>query len=102
MNFTAAADTSIETDTSEFCDVKVCISIYIYTSYIDLTARHLKNRVKEDIPTCVDRFLRLSEKDKEKKTVKILNAVKRLSIVEHLVNNQSCAENVFLDITITK
>ena len=38
-----------------------------------------------------------SEKEKEKKSVKILNAVKRSSIAEHLVNNQSCAENFNFD-----
>ena len=45
----------------------------------------------------MDKFLRSSEKDKEKKSVKILNAVKRSAIAEHLVKYQSCAEKFNLD-----
>ena len=45
----------------------------------------------------MDKFLRLSEKEKEKKSVKILNAAKRSATVESLVINQSCAENFYLD-----
>ena len=34
---------------------------------------------------------------KKKNSVEILNAVKRSSIAEHLVNNHNCAENLNLD-----
>ena len=37
--------------------------------------------------------MRLSEKEKGKIYVKIINVVKKFAIAEHLVNNQSCAEN---------
>ena len=43
----------------------------------------------------IDKFLRSAEK--EKKYVKIMNAIKRSAIAEHLVNNQSCAENFSLE-----
>ena len=50
---------------------------YCDNSYISLTSRQLNKRVKEHIPTLVEKFLRISEKEKEKKSAKILNAVKR-------------------------
>ena len=62
---------------------------YCDNSYIGLTTRQFKKRVKEHIPTCVDKFLRSSKKEKENKYVKMLNAAKRFAITEHLVNNQS-------------
>ena len=50
---------------------------YCDNSYISPTSRQLNKRVKEHIPTLVEKFLRISEKEKEKKSAKILNAVKR-------------------------
>ena len=41
--------------------------------------------------TCVEKFLRSSEKEKGKKSVKIVNTVKRSSDAEYLVNNQNFA-----------
>ena len=63
------------------------LDCYCDNSYIEVTAIPFMKRVKEHIPTCVDKFLRSSEKEKEKKSVKFLNAKKRSSI-EHLVNNK--------------
>ena len=39
---------------------------YSDDSYIGLTTRQLKKRVKEHIPACINKFLNLAEKDKEK------------------------------------
>ena len=43
------------------------------------------------------KFLKKSEKEKDNKPVKILNAIKRSAIAEHLVLNHSCAENFNLE-----
>ena len=64
---------------------------YCDNSYIGLTKRQPKKSVKEHIPVCVEKFLKKSEKDN--KPVKVLNAIKRSAIAEHLVLNHSCAEN---------
>ena len=80
---------------SDLAQTRPCLPVFSDIIFdrilLSMLARHLKKRVKEHIPTCVDNFLRSSEK--AKKSVKFLNAAKRLSIAEHLVNNQSCAEN---------
>ena len=67
---------------------------YYDNSYTGLTTRQLKKRVKKHIPTCIDKFLKSAEKEKEKKFVKIMSTIKNLL----LVNNQSCAENFNLEI----
>ena len=41
--------------------------------------------------------MKSAEKEIEKKSTKIMNAVKRSAIAEHLVNNQSCIENLNLE-----
>ena len=64
-------------------------------SYIGLTTRHLRKRIKEHIPKCVENFC-LSDK-KDDIPVKVLNASKRSSISEHLVNNPTCANNYNID-----
>ena len=66
---------------------------YCDNSYIGQTTRQLKKRYKEHIPICVEKFLKFSEKEKETKPMKIVNAMKRSAIAEHLVNNHNCAEN---------
>ena len=50
-------------------------------SYIGLKTRHLRKRIKEHIPKCVENFC-LSDK-KDDIPVKVLNSSKRLSILEH-------------------
>ncbi len=71
---------------------------YCENSYIGLTTRQLKKRVKEHVPACIDKFLKISEeKEKENKSVKVMNAVKRSAVAEHLVFNQKCAENYNLE-----
>ena len=49
-----------------------------------------RKSVKEVTPACVDKLLRSSEV--EEKLKKIMNAVKRSTLAEHLVNNQNCAK----------
>ena len=70
---------------------------YCDNSYIGLTTRQLKKRVQEHIPVCVEKFLNKSEKEKDNKSAKVLNAIKRSAITEHLVLNHSCAENFKLE-----
>ena len=70
---------------------------YCDNSYIGLTTRQLKKRVKEHIPICVEKFLNKSEKEKDNKSVKVLNAIKRSAITEHLVSNHICAQNFNLE-----
>ena len=64
-------------------------------SYIGLTSRQLKKRIKKKIPRCVVNFLGSTEK--EAKSFQIMNALKRSSIAEHLVNDNTCAEHFYLD-----
>ena len=59
-------------------------------SYIGQTSRHLKTRLNEHIPKCILKFI--DEKTKIK-TKAVVNATKRSSIAEHLVNNTNCANN---------
>ena len=59
-------------------------------NYIGQTSRHLKTRISEHIPKCILRFI--DEKAKNK-TNAVLNATKRSSIAEHLINNTSCANS---------
>ena len=60
-------------------------------SYIGLTTRQLRKRIKEHVPKSVDNFCCLDKKDDI--PAKVLNASKRSSIAEHLVNNQTCANS---------
>ena len=64
---------------------------YFDNSYIGLTTIQLTIRVKDHILACIDNFLKLAQK--EKKSNKITNAVKKSAIAEHLVNNQSFSES---------
>ena len=59
-------------------------------SYIGQTSRHLKTRVNEHIPKCVLNFIKEKTNNKTKA---VLNATKRSSIAEHLINNVNCAKN---------
>ena len=54
------------------------------------TSRHLRTRLNEHIPKCILRFI--DEKTKIK-TKAVVNATKRSSIAEHLVNSTNCANN---------
>ena len=60
-------------------------------SYIGLTARHLRKRIKEHVPKSIENFCCSDKKDDI--PVKVLNASKRSSIAEHLVNNTTCANS---------
>ena len=66
-------------------------SVDCNNSYIGLSTRQLKKTAKEHIPACIDKFLKLAEK--EKKSNKIMNAIKRSAIAEHLVKSPGFAEN---------
>ena len=71
---------------------------YCDSSYIGLTSRQLKKRIKEHVPKCVRDYMVLTEEEKKtKKSIKINNSVKRSGIAEHLVNNDKCAENFNFD-----
>ena len=56
----------------------------------------LKKRIKEHISACIDKFLNVAVK-KLNNSNKIMNAIKESAIAEHLVKNQSCAENFNLE-----
>ena len=64
-------------------------------SYIGLTTRHLRKRIKIHIPKCVENFC-LSDK-KDYIPITVLNASKRSYISEHLVNNPTFANNYNID-----
>ena len=66
-------------------------------SYIGQTSRLgiYKTRVNEDIPKCVLNFIK--QKNSHKTKV-FINATKRSSIAEHLINNIDCANNYDLSI----
>ena len=68
------------------------IAIVTIVISVEQKKQHEKG-FKEHIIACDGKFLRLSEKEKGKIYVKIINVVKKFAIAEHLVNNQSCAEN---------
>ena len=57
--------------------------------YIGQTTRHLKIRIKEHIPRCVEGYI-TGKKFWISKAV--INAAKRSAISEHLINNANCAE----------
>ena len=59
-------------------------------SYIGQTSRHLKTRLKEHVPKCVEIFI---EGKVNIKSLALINATKRSSIAEHLVNNLDCGKN---------
>ena len=64
-------------------------------SYIGLTTRHLRKRIKEHVPKSVENFCFSDKKDDI--PVKAINAFKRSSIAEHLVNNSTCANSYSLN-----
>ena len=66
-------------------------SCFCKASYIGLTTRQLRKRIKEHIPKSVGNFC-LSEK-KNDILIKVHNASKRLSIAENLVNNPKYANS---------
>ena len=60
-------------------------------SYIGLTTRQLRKRIKEHIPKSLESFCCLDNKDII--PAKVLNVAKRSSIAQHLINNPTCANN---------
>ena len=60
-------------------------------SYIGLTIRHLRKRIKDHVPKSVENFC--FSKKKDDIMVKVLNAFKSLSIAEHLVSNSTCTNS---------
>ena len=60
-------------------------------SYIGLTTRQLRKRIKEHIPKSLESFCCLDNKDII--PAKVLNASKRSSIAQHLINNPTCANS---------
>ena len=60
-------------------------------SYIGLTTRQLRKRIKEHIPKSLESFCCLENKDII--PAKVLNVAKRSSIAQHLINNPTCANN---------
>ena len=60
-------------------------------SYIGLTTRQLRKRIKEHVPKRVENSCCLDKKDEI--PAKVFNASKRSSIAEHLVNNLMCANS---------
>ena len=63
----------------------------MYKSYIGLTTRQLRKRIKEIVSKSVDNLCCLDKKDD--KPAKVLNASKRSSIADHLIVNQTCANS---------
>ena len=70
-------------------------SFYCKASYIELSTRHLRKRIKEHVPKSVENFW-FSEK-KDDTQVKVVNTSKRSFIREHLVNNSTCANSYNLN-----
>ena len=68
--------------------IKYQYSCCCTASYIGLTTRQLRKRIKEHVQKCVDNFCCLNKKDDI--PAKVLNSFKRSSIAEHLVINQTC------------
>ena len=60
-------------------------------SYIGLTTRQPRKRIKDYVPKSVENFCCLDKKDYI--TAKVLNASKRSIIAENLVNNSTCAKS---------
>ena len=60
-------------------------------TYIGMTSRQLIKRVKEHVPKSVESYC--NSEEKECKSTQVLNALKRSSIAEHLVNHPNCANN---------
>jgi len=60
-------------------------------SYIGLTTRQFRKRIKEHIPKSVESICCLDNKDII--PAKVLNASKRSSIAQHLINNPTCANS---------
>ena len=56
-----------------------------------MTSRQFEKIIKENIPKVNDEFLKISIK--ENKSNRVVNALKRSAIAEHLVNNLYCASN---------
>ena len=72
------------------------MTIYQYSccctvSYIGLTTRQLRKRIKEHVSKSVDNFCCLDKKDD--KPAKVSNESIHSSITEHLVNNPTCANS---------
>ena len=65
-------------------------------SYTGLTTRHLRKNIIEHVPKSVENFCISFKKDDI--PVKFLNASKRSSIAEHMVNNSTCASSYNLRI----
>ena len=57
--------------------------------YIGQTTRHLKIRIKEHIPKCVEDYITGKSACISKA---MINASKRSAISEHLINNVNCAK----------
>ena len=64
-------------------------------SYIRLTTRHLRKRIKEHVSKCVENFC-FSDK-KYDILVKVINASKRSSIAEHLISNSTSANSYIVN-----
>ena len=60
-------------------------------SYIKLTTRHIRKRIKEHVPKSVENFCLLYKKDDI--PVKVSNESKRSSTAENFVNNSTCANS---------
>ena len=77
---------------SEIKQIKLLLNKNVQTtSYTELTTRHLRKRIKGHVPKSVEIFCFADKKDVI--AVKVLNASKRSSIAEHLVNNPTCANS---------
>ena len=61
---------------------------YCGSSYIGQSSRHLKTRIKENVPKCITSYI--SDR-KDKKNAAVKNAMKKSSI--GLVNKPSCGSN---------
>ena len=61
-----------------------------------MTSRQFSKRLKEHILKSNDEFCKMS--NKENKSTRVVNALKRSVIAEHLVNNIDCASNYNLKI----
>ena len=60
-------------------------------SYVGMTSRQFGKRIKEHIPKSIEEFCKTS--NKENKSIRVVNALKRSAIVKYLVNNLDCASN---------
>ena len=58
---------------------------------VGISSRQLIKRVRKHIPKSIERYC--ISKEKESKSTQVLNALKRSSIAEHLVNHPNCANN---------